>query len=87
MIFCDPLFGVVFRLVVNLIPIDKGNHVRILLDGTRFPEIRHLGAPVRSIFYFAVQLGQGDDGQRSIPWPGLSGTRLISEISCSRESL
>jgi hypothetical protein len=57
---CYPLFRVVFRPVVHLVPVDEGDHVRVLFDRPGFTEIRHLRPAVGSVLHLPVQLRQGD---------------------------
>ena len=60
-LFADDQFGNAFIrafFVVILIPVDKQNHIRILLDGAGFSQVRVHRPLVRSRFYPAIQLGQ-----------------------------
>ena len=43
--------------VVDFIPVNEKNQVRILFDGARLPQIRHDRALVRALLQAAVQLG------------------------------
>ena len=57
---CQATFGIARAVVVDLIAIDEENHLRILLDGSGFPEVRRCEVG-RSIL-----LEQHDEAVRSL---------------------
>src|SRR5262249_44734525 len=50
-----PLLG------VHVFPVDEHDHVGILLERTRFPQVRELRAVVRARLGCAAELGEHDD--------------------------
>ena len=47
-------------LIVIILPVEKGNNIRILFQRPRFAEVTEHGPLVLAAFYTAAELGKGD---------------------------
>ncbi len=66
------LGGVGARLLageVIFLAVDEEHHVGVLLDRAGFAQVGQLRALVVAVFDLARKLREGDDRERSVPWP------------------
>src|SRR3990172_684388 len=67
-----------FALVIDLVAVDKEDHVRVLLDGAGLAEIgKHGSFVLASRFHGAVELREGDDGDLKLFCESLERSRNI----------
>ena len=69
--------------VVHLVAVDEEDHVRVLLDGARLPQVRHHRAPVGARLHAAIQLRQRHDRHVQLLGERLQRARDLRELGCA----
>src|SRR6185369_12512296 len=71
-------------LAVDRLAVDEHDHVGILLDGARFPQVAHHRALVGAFFEFAVELGKSNNRYAKFLGQRLQGLGNLGNLLLTR---